>query len=118
MQGFSCAAANGLLMAQTLVPSKCAQKSECPLHVSHFLASVVFSPSFGLPAQQGAAAGDSRTECWNSFLSTCFMLCESSWREGINYYKLPVYAKRCLHKLLESPLELVEQCSHQHEEVT
>lgn len=47
----------------------------------------------------------------NSFLSTCFMLCESSWREGINYYKLPVYAKRCLHKLLESPLELVEQCS-------
>lgn len=79
--------------------------------------SVISLPRLSFPliwiaVQQGAAAGDSRTECWNSFLSTCFMLCESSWREGINYFKLPVYAKRCLHKLLESPLELVEQCSH------
>lgn len=73
-----------------------------------------FQTPFGLPVWHGAALGDDRTECWSLFVSSFLMHCENSWVGGINCYKLLVYAKRCLHTLLESPLELVEQCSHQH----
>lgn len=74
--------------------------------------SSLFPPLFGLPVWYR----DGRTECWSLFVSTS---CNALQEQLESRYKLLLIAslrERCLHTLLESPLELVEQSSHQHQE--